>query len=287
MFYISIPPFDVQLETDIPAVINSINHMYQYALKPVEDTEKFSDFHIRIASPSSIRKYYRPQVQFYIDGKTPFKPLPLSQAFPFFEWGLNWCIASHTYQYLLLHAAVVEKGNQALILPGYPGAGKSTLCAALVSSGWRLLSDEMAVIDTKTLELIPVVRPISLKNESINVISESFSNAEFGESFLDTAKGTVSHMKPPKQSFIQRNQRVQLKWVVFPRYLATQSTLLTEKEKGETLIELAENSFNYNVLGSQGFNVLCDLVASARCYKFEYSCLDEAIDLFQTLANEQ
>ena len=72
MINLSIPPFNVQLETDIPAVIHSINHLYQYALKPIESADHFSDFHIKIASPNGIRKYLRPQVQFYIDGKTPF-----------------------------------------------------------------------------------------------------------------------------------------------------------------------------------------------------------------------
>jgi predicted ATPase len=30
-----------------------------------------------------------------------------------------------------------------VILPAPPGSGKSTLCAALVTRGWRLLSDEL------------------------------------------------------------------------------------------------------------------------------------------------
>lgn len=284
MFYLSIPPFNVKLESDIPSVINSINNMYQYSLQPVENIDHFSDFHIRISSPGRIRRHLRPQVQFYLDGKVPFKPLPLSQAYPFFEWGLNWCIASYSYQYLLLHAAVVEKAGNVLVLPGESGAGKSTLCAALVSSGWRLMSDEMAVIDTKTQELIPIVRPISLKNESIKIISEYFSHAELGESYTDTAKGTVAHMKPPRSNFMKSTERAKLKWVVFPRFLAAKNTQLTPVAKGETVLKLAENSFNYSVLGSIGFNLLCDLVDSSECYKFEYSSLEEAIDLFQSLA---
>ena len=63
------------------------------------------------------------------------------------EWGLNWCVAGHAHQYLMLHAAALERNGRAVILPGDPGAGKSTLTAALMLSGWRLLSDEITLVD--------------------------------------------------------------------------------------------------------------------------------------------
>ena len=44
-------------------------------------------------------------------GILPFAPLPLDQAFPMLEWGLNWCVSAHCHQYLIFHAAVVEKSG--------------------------------------------------------------------------------------------------------------------------------------------------------------------------------
>jgi HprK-related kinase A len=80
------------------------------------------------------------------------------------EWGMNWCIASHMHYYLMLHAAVLERDGHALIMPGDPGAGKSTLTAALMLDGWRLLSDEIALIDRNDGLLYGLARPVSLKN---------------------------------------------------------------------------------------------------------------------------
>ncbi|WP_214657301.1 hypothetical protein [methane-oxidizing endosymbiont of Gigantopelta aegis] len=72
---------------------DSIEKLYSKHNFLIEDKNQFFDFHIKVAAPTVYRKYFRPQAQFYCDGKAPFKPLPISQAYPFFEWGLNWCIA--------------------------------------------------------------------------------------------------------------------------------------------------------------------------------------------------
>lgn len=278
---LNIDPFVVRLESNISAVLQSVkllykSHQFQEDISPV-----FCDFHIKIDKVKNLRYFYKPQVQFYFDGVAPFKPLPFSQAYPFFEWGLNWCIANHTFQYLLIHAAVVEKDGQALIMPGQPGAGKSTLCAALVCSGWRLLSDEMAMIDMESKELIPIVRPVNLKNESISLIKTIFPKAEFGESFFDTLKGTVSHMRPPVDSVRNATKRALVKRIVFPRFDRSANAIsLKSLSKGPTLLKVAENSFNYNVLGNQAFNALCDVIQDCRCDELIYSDLNKALEYF-------
>ena len=79
---------------------------------------------------------------------------------------------TQAHHYLILHAAVVEKNGLAAILPAPPGSGKSTLTAGLVLSGWRLLSDELTLIERKTGLIQPLPRPMSLKNQSIEVIRQ-------------------------------------------------------------------------------------------------------------------
>ena len=281
---LQIGPFTVRLDSSIDVVNQSVKNLYSDYTFFEEKLDFFTDFYIRIDRPNFYRGYIRSQVQCYVDGLTPFKPLPIAQAYPFFEWGLNWIIASHVHYYLLIHAAVVEKNGRVLVLCGKPGAGKSTLCAALASRGWRLFSDEMAVVDLKTNEVIPCVRPVSLKNKAIDLIGDFCPDAIFGESFKDTAKGTLSHLKPSKESVERFDERAFCKWVVFPQYKEGSKTRLSSVAKDQTVIELAKNSFNYNALGSLGFNSLCDIVEKSDCYEFEYSDLNEAIALFDELA---
>ena len=134
------------------------------------------------------------------------------------EWGLNWCISGHMHQYLILHAAVLARGDDAVILPGPPGAGKSTLTAALALRGWRLLSDELTLIDPETGLLHGLARPVSLKNQSIDVIRAFAPEAVIGPVARDTAKGTVAHLKPSTVSVAGWRFPAKPAWVVFPRW---------------------------------------------------------------------
>ena len=270
--------FNVNLSSSIGHLAGHLIHLYgEYELT---EAAQFTDFHVALNPPQLLRRFIRPQVVFSFDGHIPFKPLPFEQASALFEWGLNWCIANHSNQFLILHAAVVEKNGQAIIFPGSPGSGKSTLCAALILSGWRLLSDEMALISTAEGLLYPVPRPVSLKNESIDVIRRFSESAVFGQIVKDTAKGSVGHLRPPKQSVELSTVPVTPSRLIFPKYREGSKTMLTELDKGKAMLRAAEDCFNYNVLGALGFDILGDTIDRCDCFTFEYSDLYEAVRLF-------
>ena len=50
------------------------------------------------------------------------------------------------------------------------------------------------------------------------------------------------------------------------------------------MAQLAENSFNYTVLGQAGFDALGGIIDSSDCYSFTYSALDDALATFAQLA---
>lgn len=281
---LQIGPYSVRLNSNISDVVKTVYRLY--ADYPVNDTLDVNDFHVSVERPRTLRRWYHPQVQFYLDGHAPFKPLPLAQAFPFFEWGLNWCIASYSNQYLILHAAVVEKQGKAIILPAPPGSGKSTLCAGLVARGWRLLSDELAMLSLDDLGLTPVPRPISLKNESIDVMAQFAPELMIGPRCADTAKGTVAHVRPPGQAVAHAGERVMPLAVVLPRYLPGSETRLEPITRGRLMMQLVSNTFNYNVHGPTGFECLADLLERCQCLQFRYSRLEEAVTAFDALVGE-
>jgi len=279
--YLRTGPFISHIRSSIPAVARNIHLLY--AEHSLSDSEDFADFHIELFPAKGLRRWYRPQVIFSFDGYKPFKPLPLAQAFPMFEWTLNWCIANHSNQYLIMHAAAIEKNGFAAILPAPPGTGKSTLCAGLSSRGWRLLSDELAILRLSDMKLMPLARPINLKNDSINIMRQYTPDTLFGQVSRDTAKGDVAHMKPSTDSVIRSDEVAIPTWIIFPKYVANESISLLPRSKAQTFIYGAENSFNYSALGLEGFKAMEHLIDSCHCYDFTYSDLDQAIEQFNKL----
>jgi HprK-related kinase A len=249
----------------------------------VSAQEPYADFHIALNQPRSLRRWVNPQVHFEFDGLQPFKPLPLAQALPMLEWGLNWCIGFHGHQFLIIHAAAVEKDGFAAILPGAPGSGKSTLTAFLVHKGWRLLSDELALISLQDGQVTPLARPISLKNRSIDLIQEILPDATLSPRCPDTAKGTIALLKAPRQSVERISQRARPAWVIFPTFKFNSATSLDPCSKADTLIDLGRNAFNYSIHGRHGFEALSRLVEACGCYTFTYSSLPEALSVFDSL----
>lgn len=254
-----------------------------YADFEVEPDGGIADFHIHVQPVRGLRRWLGSQVEFRLDQHSPFLPLPADHAFALLEWGMNWCLASQANHYLLFHAAVLEKDGQCLVMPGDPGAGKSTLTAALMLSGWRLLSDEMAMIDRDDGLASALARPVSLKNQSITVIRGFAPTAVLGEAARDTHKGTVSHLRPSTQSVAQRQHQARPTQIVFPRWRAGAGTQLEAVPKALAFERLAAHAFNYSLLGRAGFDLTAALIDSSHCWDFCYSELADGLATLDAL----
>jgi HprK-related kinase A len=273
----------------VACVTSPISHVADgigllYGDYPLRAPGDFADFYLNLKPARGLRRWLRPQVEFDHDGLKPFQPLPLAQAFSMFEWALNWCVSGRAHRYLIIHAAVVEKNGRAAILPAPPGSGKSTLCAALVSRGWRLLSDELTLVRLDTGEVQPLPRPISLKNGSIELIGKYAPGSVFSRAVDDTAKGTIAHLKAPADSVRRAAEGALPAWIVFPQYVAGAAPALVPVPRARAFLRVAENAFNYSLLGADGFEAVGSLVDTADTYDFSYSALDDAIAVFAQLA---
>lgn len=277
-------PFTVRVRSDISSVAEGLAQLYgQFELSD----SNFQDFHVSVKRPCGLRRWVAPQANFIYDGFRPFQPLPVDQAFPMLEWGMNWCASSHAHHFLIIHAAVVEKNGFAAILPAPPGSGKSTLCAGLVLSGWRLLSDELTLIDPATGLIHPLARPISLKNQSIKIIQDFSSEVFLNRPSHDTAKGTVTHMRTPDESVRRQQEPAIAGWVVFPKWQRDVEAKLVPRSQAQTFIYLAQNAFNYSQLGERAFAAGTQLIRQCDCYDFTYHALPDAIRMFDALAEGQ
>lgn len=285
---LQLPPFVARLHSDVPRVAADLLRLYGDCGLGQDD--EFVDFHLAVNYDRGLHALWRRlagrrQARFSTDGLAAFTTLPAAQAFHMVEWGLNWAVTAHAHHYVVYHAAVLERGGRALVLPAPPGSGKSTLTAALAQRGWRLLSDELALLDPRDGQLYGLARPVNLKNQAIALMRAFAPGAVLTEPVPDTLKGTLSLMKAPGDAIARVREGARAAWVVVPSFEAGAEASLEPLPKAQAHLLLAEQAFNYDIHGVDGFEATANLVDGADCHAFTYSRLDDAVRIFDALAS--
>lgn len=274
----------VRIRSDLPELAELLRIAYRgYELA---DAARACDVAVGLRRARGLRRWIRPQVELLIDGARELEPFPRDTPLPLLEWGLNYALATRLSCYLLLHAGAVERNERAVLLPAMPGAGKSTLTAALSLSGYRLLSDEFGVVRFGDAQLLPLLRPVALKNESIDVIARLAPDAVIGPRFPKTHKGTVAHLAPAAEHVRARHTPAAPALVVFPRFDPAGGVEVEPLPRARAFARLAVNSFNYEIVGPEGFDALGRVVSASACYQLRYGDLTRAVQTIGQLLDE-
>jgi HprK-related kinase A len=265
----------VSVRSDVPLMAEHIRAVYpHFALVA---GSPLADLHVEVLLAKGLRRWVHPQAVLWCDGQQHFHPFPADTALPLLEWGINGLVAEQMHHLLLLHAGCLERDGLGLLLPAIPGSGKSTLSAALAHRGWRLLSDEFGVCDPATGLLHAMLKPVALKNESINIIRRFAPEAIIGPEFPKTRKGTVAHVAAPADAVARRGQAATPSVVILPKWVAGSPTRIQPVADEELFQALAFNAFNYEVLGATGFQAVLALVRRCGGWQMEYSDLHDAV----------
>jgi HprK-related kinase A len=281
--YLPVGPFIIGARVQVPDVLEEILTLYRDF--PIQLGPLLCDFRILMKPSSWLRSKVRRQLQIRIDNqRLPIDPVPYRLGTPLFESSINYCLSARVTRLLMLHAAVVERNGYAIVMPGPSGAGKSTLSAALLSNGWRLLSDEVALIDLKCGLLTPHPRPVSLKNESIDLVSKRFPNLEIPYRYPGTGKGTIAYALPPRDAVMQSTIAAKPALVVGLSYTSNSQTKLKTLSRIEAFQMLVQQSPNYKVLLERGFLAMCEFVETCEHYALTYSRIDEAVMTIEELS---
>jgi len=257
-----------------------------YPNYPVLPAETFADARITVAHNPTLSRHWWSTRAIRTDEGQVFATFPKDAMLAQIEWTMNWSIANRSHHFLMLHAGVLAKPEGALILPAYPGAGKSTLCAYLMHRGWRILSDEFTLIKDGDLEIYPFPRLVPLKNLSIDVIRALVPEAHIGVPIEGTHKGTVAHLRPGDEHIAAMHRTSQPRLMIFPKYEAGAALDITPAPRAECFVEITRNAFNYVLRGEEGFRLAAALTNRVRPYRLVYSDLPTAARAIDALMSD-
>ena len=240
----------------------------------------------RIGPPRPWRRWIRPQVEIGGDHVLPETvPMALRHGLLALEMAMNMQIALGERRHLLIHASAVERGGQALILPGDSGSGKSTLAALLGENGWRLLADEFVMLDMASGMILPFPRAISLKNSAIAEMRRWIPDpARFGPDLSGTPKGELRHLRPNPDAIARMDEPARPALILFPSFGFEPAT--EGLNKSELFARLTEGSTNYGALGQTSFGALVRLVETTPSARIGYPDSTTGMAIIEQFAAE-
>ncbi len=266
VFSVRIGPVGFRVGSDWRAPVAQLETLYAAYPAPRDGVP---DFTVRLFARRPWRRFVRPAVTIGGDFVLPeAAPLPLAQGLLAAEMGMNLQMALGQRRYLLLHAAVVERDGQALVMTGVSGAGKSTLAALLSGRGWRLMGDEFALLDPATGMIHAFPRLVSLKNASIATVAGEVPPERLGPVLAGTPKGTIRHLVPDAAAVAAMDVPARPALILFPSFGFEPAA--RDVSRSEVFVRLTQASTNYVALGERGFDALTTLVRGVPARAIDY-----------------
>ena len=132
---------------------------------------EWADLIFRIPPPSDLRRWLRAAGRIlYCDGNHALRSLSREQSAAPVRMGPQLADRARLNDLLLLHAGALERDGLALLLPAVPGSGKSTLTAALSLTRLAIAFRRVRRLRSAQRRVPRVIKPVALKNQSIDVI---------------------------------------------------------------------------------------------------------------------
>lgn len=273
-------PFTCHLRLGLPDVAGTFLRMYSDF--PAVSENDPADFHVAMR-PALARRPFRRLATLTVDGTPKFGVFDRASAWPYFEWGMNACVSRLGHRHLALHAASLEARGGGAVLLGPSGCGKSTLTAALMARGWRLLSDEFALLRLDTGALDALARPVCLKNDSIDRIQAMMPQAEFGPRALGERKGIVAHLRPRPADVARMDESAPPRVICLLTLRPGAESVLAPCGRAEAMAAAIRHGFNYRSLGRDGFVLLSAAVEQCACFRLTLGDPAEAATLLDDL----
>ncbi|MBS0643741.1 MAG: hypothetical protein U1E70_16100 [Acetobacteraceae bacterium] len=194
-------------------------------------TDEPATLRVDLVAGSDRIRAYRDGVYEY-DGKAADEVVPM-------VLHLIWHRALLADTYLLdFHAGVVAGSDGCVLLPGVPGAGKSTLTAALVNAGCTYFSDEVGILGFD-LMLRPFPLPLAPKIEGLRPLLSMFPSLATAPVHLRSGDAKrIVYLPPPADRVAPATARAKAHALIFPRYTAGAATSVEPVSPADALERL-------------------------------------------------
>ncbi len=219
-------------------------------------------------------------VHLYFDGHQVAALASPALALATLLWHLNRSAVASLPGHLLLHAAALEHGGEAILLPGASGSGKTTLAAGLIMDGMGYLSDEVAAMEPSNFTLAPFPKPLTVKEGSWGALA---GLAPLADDVPSPYRERQWHLDPRRLRPGSIAGPCRPRLIVFPSYRAGAVTKVNPLGRAEAVALLATQVFTLPDAGQRGLALLADLVRTCDAFTLVVGDLEGACAALRSL----
>jgi len=215
-------------------------------------------------------------------GSTTVHDCRLDQVPPVVHAAIFLAYYDNNFRFLAFHSAAVCAGRQLIILPGKSGSGKSSLTAALVSSGFSYVTDELLLVDlhAETLKGAPLA--IGLKPGSWDLIKASCPAIEAMPAFERQDGKTIKYLRPP--TLCRDYTLDSIGAIVFPSLREGDEASLHPLSAAETFFRLTDAGYDtHRRMSRKDVSLIFDWIGGIPAYELRYRGMDKAVQAISRL----
>lgn len=218
--------------------------------------------------------------EIFVNGKKKYRTNIKSELFSHLEWMVTCNTLSHLQEFFQIHAGAVVKGGKVILLPANHGAGKTTLTLSLTRNHYRCLSDDIVLIDPKSLMVIPFPRSFLIKEDSIKKLTSS--------NLIDKKNGyycrsdDILYYNPDAENKLSA-RKTEPYAIVELKHNRRFKNELRPVSKSQMCIKLLRQSFNVHDYKRKAVTILTGLVRKTKCYTLKTNNVDDAVRLISQI----
>jgi hypothetical protein len=218
--------------------------------------------------------------EIFVNGKKKHRTNSRSELFSHLEWIVTCNALSHLQEFFQIHAGAVVKSGKVILLPANHGSGKTTLTLSLARNNYRCLSDDIVLIDPKSLMVIPFPRSFLIKEGAIKKLTRS--------NLIDKKNGyycksdDILYYNPDTGNRLSA-RGIRPYAIVELKHNRRFKNELRPVSKSQMCIKLLRQSFNVHDYKRKAVTILTGLVRKTKCYSLKTNNIDDAVRLISQI----
>lgn len=194
-----------------------------------------------------------------------------------------------THGIIPFHAAAVSKDDKALLLMGEHMSGKTTLSLSLTLCGYQYFTDDIALVNLETNEVLPYFAGITPRLNTVKMFPEIINN-EYAHPYIDFDDDEQRWCIELNQVFVEKlSQACKLKYIIFPKFKPEGNFMVKPMNKSAAIVTMLKNMKMIPTLiwGSRIVQIMSQILSrEVTIFYMEYPKREDALNFINSIYEE-